>query len=67
MTGALDSFTRDEARKIIEGMGGRVASSVSKNTDFVVVGRDPGSKYDAAMRLEVKTLSEDDFKKMIGR
>jgi DNA ligase (NAD+) len=67
LTGGLDSFGRDEARKIIEDMGGRVASSVSKNTDFVVVGRDPGSKHDAALRLGVKTLNENDFKKMIGR
>lgn len=67
LTGGLDSFTRDEARTIIEGLGGRVASSVSKNTDFVVVGRDPGSKYDAALRLRLKTLNENDFKNMIGR
>jgi DNA ligase (NAD+) len=67
LTGGLDSFTRDEARTIIEGLGGRVASSVSKNTDFVVVGRDPGSKYDAALGLRLKTLNENDFKNMIGR
>jgi DNA ligase (NAD+) len=67
LTGGLDFFTRDEARKIIEDMGGRVTSSVSKKTDFVVVGRDPGSKYDAAQRLGVKSLNENDFKKMLGR
>ncbi len=66
LTGGLDDFTRDEARKIIEDMGGRVTSSVSKNTDFVIVGKEPGSKYDAALKLEIKILNENDFKKMIG-
>ncbi len=67
LTGGLDSFTRDEARKIIEDLGGRVSSSVSKNTDFVVVGKDPGSKYDKALKLGVKTINEEEFKKLIGR
>ena len=66
LTGGLDSMTRDEARKIIETFGGRVSSSVSKKTDYVVVGTDPGSKYADARRLGVKTLKEDEFKKMIG-
>ena len=66
LTGGLDSFTRDEARKIIEDMGGRVSSSVSKKTDFVIAGKDPGSKYDDTVRLGIKALNEDDFKKMIG-
>jgi len=65
LTGGLDSFTRTEARKIIEDLGGRVTSSVSKKTDFVIVGKDPGSKYDDALRLGVRTLGEDEFKKMI--
>jgi DNA ligase (NAD+) len=66
LTGGLDSFSRDEARKIIEGLGGRVSSSVSRKTDFVVVGKDPGSKYDEARRHGIKTLNEEEFKKMIG-
>ncbi len=67
LTGGLDSFTRDDARRIIEDMGGRVSSSVSKETDFVIVGKDPGSKYDSALKLGIKALNEQEFKKMIGR
>jgi DNA ligase (NAD+) len=65
-TGALKSFERDEARNIVESMGGMTASSVSKKVDFVVVGEDPGSKFDKAKELGIKTLSEEEFKKMIG-
>jgi DNA ligase (NAD+) len=67
LTGGLDSFTRDEATKIIEEMGGRVSSSVSKKTDFVLVGKDPGSKYDNALKLGVKTINEEEFKKLIEK
>jgi DNA ligase (NAD+) len=65
LTGGMDAFTRDEARKVIEGLGGRVSSSVSRKTDFVVVGRDPGSKYDDARRLGLKILNEKDFREMV--
>ncbi|OGC83792.1 MAG: DNA ligase (NAD(+)) LigA [candidate division Zixibacteria bacterium RBG_16_43_9] len=67
LTGGLDSFTRDEAKRTIEEMGGRVSSSVSKKTDFVIVGKDPGSKLSDAQKLGVKTIDETGFKKMIGR
>jgi DNA ligase (NAD+) len=66
LTGGLDSFTRDEARQKIEALGGRVSSSVSKKTDYVVVGKDPGSKYDQARQLGIETLEEDHFKELIG-
>jgi DNA ligase (NAD+) len=66
LTGGLDSLSRDEARTLIEDLGGRVSSSVSKKTDFVVVGKDPGSKYDSALKLGIRTLNEEEFKKMIG-
>jgi DNA ligase (NAD+) len=66
LTGGLDGFTRDEARKIIENMGARVSSSVSRKTDFVVVGKDPGSKYDEARRLGIKTLSEEEFRDIVA-
>ena len=65
LTGGLDSFTRAEARKLIEDMGGRVASSVSNKTDFVIAGKDPGSKYDNALRLGIRVLDENEFKTMI--
>ncbi|MFH1481069.1 MAG: helix-hairpin-helix domain-containing protein, partial [Pseudomonadota bacterium] len=66
LTGTLDSFSRGEAGRTIEDKGGRVSSSVSKKTDYVIVGKDPGSKYDHAMRLGVKILNEEEFIKMIG-
>ncbi len=66
LTGGLESMPRDEARRTIEKFGGRVSSSVSKRTDFVVVGNDPGSKYQEALRLGIRTLNESDFKKLLG-
>ncbi|MGA1825584.1 MAG: NAD-dependent DNA ligase LigA [bacterium] len=65
LTGALEALSRDEARKIIENMGGRVSSSVSKKTDYVVVGKAPGSKFNDALRLGIKTLNEHDLKEML--
>ena len=45
ITGTIEGFSRKEIKSIIEGMGGKVTSSVSRNTDYVIVGKDPGSKY----------------------
>ena len=66
LTGKLEQFTRDEAAKIIEERGGKVSSSVSKKTDFVVAGSDAGSKLTKAESLGVKVLNEEEFKAMIG-
>jgi DNA ligase (NAD+) len=60
-TGTLAELGRDEAKKLVEERGGRVTSSVSKNTSFVVVGESPGSKADKARELGVKVLSEKEF------
>ena len=67
LTGGLSSLSRDDAKDLILRLGGRVSGSVSKKTDFVVVGEDPGSKADDAKRLGVKTLDEAAFLKLVGR
>ncbi len=66
LTGGLDTMTRDEAKEAIQRLGGRVASSVSKKTHFVVVGAEPGSKAEDARRLEVPTLDEAAFRALLA-
>jgi DNA ligase (NAD+) len=65
LTGELESMTRDEAKEKIRELGGNVSGSVSRETDFVVAGSEPGSKYDKARKLSVKILNENGFLKMI--
>ena len=65
LTGELSSFTRDEAKDMIRREGGSVSSAVSRKTDYVLAGENPGSKYDKAKELEVKIISEEEFKKII--
>jgi DNA ligase (NAD+) len=65
LTGTLSTMSRDEAKEKIREMGGSVSSSVSKETDYVVAGENPGSKYDRAVALGVKILSESEFEKML--
>ncbi len=64
-TGALDSFTRDEARDLVESLGGRTALNVSKKVDYVVAGSDPGSKYERAKELGITVLTENQFREMV--
>ena len=65
LTGELESMTRDEAKEKIRELGGDVSGSVSKNTDFVVKGAEPGTKYDEAKKLGVKTINEKEFLRII--
>ena len=67
VTGSLVDFSRDGAAEAITTRGGKVTGSVSKKTDFVVVGDSPGSKYDKAVSLKVPILDEDGFKMLLGR
>jgi len=66
LTGTLSEFTRSEASEIIEKMGGKTSSSVSKKTTFVLAGDEAGSKLEKANKLEVKVISEQEFKDMIS-
>ena len=65
LTGELEGMTRDEAKEIIEKHGGKVTTSVSKKTSFLLLGQNPGSKYDKALQLNLTILNKDEFLKMI--
>ncbi len=66
ITGTLDSMSREEASQRIRSLGGKVSSSVSKETSYVIAGSEPGSKYDKAQKIGVKTLNETEFLEMIA-
>jgi DNA ligase (NAD+) len=67
VTGSLEGFSRDEATEAITRRGGRAAGSVSKKTAFVVVGQEPGSKYDKAVALKVPVLDENGFRVLLDK
>ena len=66
VTGRLEEFTRSEAESFIKDRGGQVTGSVSKKTDYVIMGEEPGSKSDDALRLEVRILSGDELITLAG-
>ena len=65
LTGSLESMSRDEAKQKIRELGGDISESVSSKTNYVIVGRDPGSKADKAQKLGIKIITENEFAKMI--
>ncbi|RMA97924.1 NAD-dependent DNA ligase LigA [Hydrogenothermus marinus] len=65
-TGTLKHFTREEAKELVESLGGKVSNSVSRKTTYLVVGENPGSKYEKAKKLGIKMLTEDEFLKLVG-
>ncbi len=67
LTGALSEWTRDEAKAAIESLGGKVSSSVSKRTDYLVAGEDPGSKHDRAVSLGVPVLDEAGLRELLSQ
>ena len=66
ITGTISFMTRDEIKEYIENRGGQAIDSVSKKTDVVIVGENPGSKYDKALKLGIEIWDEDKFKSIIG-
>jgi DNA ligase (NAD+) len=67
LSGALAAYTRDEARRLIEAQGGRVADAVTRRTDAVVLGERPGQKLADARRLGIQTIDEPAFRRLLER
>lgn len=65
LTGTLQSFSREEAKSLVESRGGKVSSSISKKTDYVVVGSDPGSKAEKAKELQITNIDENTFLSLV--
>ncbi len=66
ITGTLKNYSRDEIKDIIILNGGKVSNTVSKNTNYLILGENPGSKFDKAKKLNVKIINEEEFKKLLG-
>jgi DNA ligase (NAD+) len=67
VTGSLESFSRHQIEELIRRLGGNASSSISKNTDYLVAGKDPGSKFEKAKELGVKIINETEFKQLVGQ
>ena len=67
ITGTIEGIPRDEIKLFIENNGGSITGSVSKNTDAVIVGADPGSKYDKALTLNIKIINKEEIKQIMGK
>jgi len=65
LTGSLGSMSRDEAKRSLKALGAKVSESVSKKTDYVVAGEDPGSKLDKARELGIDVIDEDGLKQLL--
>ncbi len=65
LTGTLPTMSREEAKEKIEALGGKVSGSVSKKTDYVVVGADPGSKYDKAVSIGITILDQEGLEALL--
>jgi DNA ligase (NAD+) len=65
VTGSLESYSRTEIKEKLEALGAKASGSVSKKTDYVLVGKEPGSKYDKALDLGVRVLTEEEFNSML--
>ncbi len=66
ITGSIEGLNRNEIKESIEKLGAKVTGSVSKNTDYLIAGKDPGSKYDRAMDLGTEIINEDRLKEILG-
>jgi DNA ligase (NAD+) len=67
LTGTLTRFTRKQAEEMLESLGGKTSSSVSKNTSYLVVGENAGSKYDKAVQLNIPVLDEQQFLDLVEK
>ena len=67
LTGTLENYSRDQAKELIESLGGKVSSSVSKKTSYVLAGSEPGSKLTKAESLGVKVMTESEFLGLVGK
>ena len=66
LTGSLQIYTREEGKELIESLGGKTSSSVSKKTAAVIVGENPGKKYDKAVELNIPIITEEEFKELVN-